>query len=330
MRPALAAVVSALVLLVSGPGRSEPETGTPQWRALQRRIARDRVRARFMRGEERSILRGLRTLEENQARIADQVTGLEERLEGLAESRAALDARKRAAEARLNALRRRAGRRLAGMVRLRQTSVAAIVAAAAAGGRVAARRLQDRFRFAVRFDRSLVAEAGEAAEEIARTAARLARERRAVLDAQVDLGRRLEAAERLEIERQALLEAVREERRSTERLVEELRAARRQLEEEMGRIRGLGPAPEAVEGGFGAQRGRLPWPVAGRVEVTFGKRVDPGSDVVLVSQGIDVRAGQSEPVRAVFPGRVAYASNLDGYGRTVILAHEGGDRKSVV
>ncbi|MFW5655954.1 MAG: murein hydrolase activator EnvC family protein, partial [Roseicyclus sp.] len=71
------------------------------------------------------------------------------------------------------------------------------------------------------------------------------------------------------------------------------------------------------------QRGRLPWPVVGRVEVPFGKKVDPDSGMVLLSRGLDIRAHLSAPVRAVFPGRVVYAASRAGFGRLAIVDHGG-------
>ena len=100
--------------------------------------------------------------------------------------------------------------------------------------------------------------------------------------------------------------------------------AARKLDAELDVIRGQGPAPAPAPGGFAAQRGRLPWPVVGSVEVPFGKRVDPDTGVVMTHKGVDVRARLTEPVRAVFAGKIAYQGTLDGYGRTVILDHDAG------
>ncbi len=78
----------------------------------------------------------------------------------------------------------------------------------------------------------------------------------------------------------------------------------------------VGPSdPHDAAEGFAALRGRLPFPITGRAEVRSGRRA--GSD----GPGIEMRAPVGTPVRAVFPGRVAFADAYSDYGRTVIIDH---------
>ncbi|MBL8300423.1 MAG: peptidoglycan DD-metalloendopeptidase family protein [Rhodanobacteraceae bacterium] len=71
---------------------------------------------------------------------------------------------------------------------------------------------------------------------------------------------------------------------------------------------------------FAARRGRLPWPLAGKIEVGFGSSDDSGRAI----SGIVVAAGTGAEVRAVSHGRVAYADWLKGYGLILILDHGDG------
>lgn len=300
------------------------QEGSDQLRALGRRVAHDRVRAKYLRTEESSILRGLRKIEDDLYRARREAKKLEVTRDAIELRRAELTQRAAEAVERLDGLRSKAGRRAAGMLRLRRTSLPVLLASARAEGRIQARRLRDRYRYALAYDVGLLRSARAASTQLDEASAGLAKEQAALEKTQAELREHIDTAELLEAERQALLEAVREERRSAERLVRELSAARRQLEGELKKVRGTGAGPELAAGGFAAQKGRLPWPAEGRVEVGFGKKVDPRSEVVLVSQGIDLRAGQSEPVRAVFDGRVVFAGILDGYGRTLIVAHGDG------
>lgn len=316
-------MTGTLFLLVALlPPTQAGSAGTEAWQAMKRRVAYDRIRARFLRDEEASILQGLREIEEGLRLRRQEVTRLEQRLEGLDKKLERLAARRQESEAALNGLRDRAGRRLAAMHRLRRTSVAQLVARIA--DPIRARRLRDRFGFVLAHDKAMLGAARRVDGELQRTAATILAERTARARTKELLEREIEAKALLEAERRALSEAIRSERQSAERLVRELSAAAQRLEEEMGRIRGQFPAPEPRTGGFRAQRGRLPWPVAGQVEVTFGKRVDPGSDVVLVSNGIDIRAPQNAPVRAVFAGRVVFAGRFEGFGRMLVMEHDGG------
>lgn len=71
---------------------------------------------------------------------------------------------------------------------------------------------------------------------------------------------------------------------------------------------------------FADRRGRLPWPLAGKVAVGFGSSDDSGRAI----SGIVVAADDGAEVRAVSHGRVAYADWLKGYGLILILDHGDG------
>jgi murein DD-endopeptidase MepM/ murein hydrolase activator NlpD len=76
---------------------------------------------------------------------------------------------------------------------------------------------------------------------------------------------------------------------------------------------GLTPSSSA----FAALKGRLPFPLSGRSEIRPARRGGSGP-------GLSMRAPGGAAVRAVFPGRVAFADTYADYGRTVILDHGGG------
>jgi len=84
----------------------------------------------------------------------------------------------------------------------------------------------------------------------------------------------------------------------------------------------LDARPETT--GFGALRGRLPLPVAGRIEAGFGKVLEPRFNTVTLRRGIDIRAPSGTPVRAVAPGTVAWMGWMRGYGNVLILDHGDG------
>ncbi|HXK18754.1 MAG TPA: peptidoglycan DD-metalloendopeptidase family protein [Polyangiaceae bacterium] len=73
----------------------------------------------------------------------------------------------------------------------------------------------------------------------------------------------------------------------------------------------------AASSGFAALKGSLPFPLAGRSEIRSAHRNGSGP-------GLTMRAPGGAVVRAVFPGRVAFADSYADYGRTVILDHGGG------
>ena len=75
--------------------------------------------------------------------------------------------------------------------------------------------------------------------------------------------------------------------------------------------------PRPVSGGFAAQRGRLPFPLAGRSEIQkLRSPSGSGKAVLMLSTG-------GAKVRAVYPGRVAFADDYPNLGNTVIVDHGG-------
>jgi septal ring factor EnvC (AmiA/AmiB activator) len=78
----------------------------------------------------------------------------------------------------------------------------------------------------------------------------------------------------------------------------------------------VGPAePEPAAGGFTSLKGRLPFPLAGRSEISPARRAS--SD----GPGLEMRAALGTPVRSVAAGRVAFADTYADYGKTIILEH---------
>ena len=70
-------------------------------------------------------------------------------------------------------------------------------------------------------------------------------------------------------------------------------------------------------------KGVLDWPVAGRVTVEFGPRLDPRYGTRVPHNGVDLAAAAGSEVRVVYPGRVVYAAPFEGYGPTVVVQHAG-------
>ena len=103
------------------------------------------------------------------------------------------------------------------------------------------------------------------------------------------------------------------------RVVKDLESADRELGTMISEMEA---AP--ADSGFGALKGRLPWPVVGRVELAFGKVENPRFHTVTVQKGLDLRAPAGVPVRAVADGKVVFAGWLKGYGNLVIVDHGDG------
>ncbi len=72
---------------------------------------------------------------------------------------------------------------------------------------------------------------------------------------------------------------------------------------------------------FATLKGQLPWPVGGRIAVSYGSRRSFGK---LRWRGVIIRAPRGTPVHAISHGRVAFADWLRGYGLLIIIDHGHG------
>ncbi|MEG1962723.1 MAG: peptidoglycan DD-metalloendopeptidase family protein, partial [Pseudomonas sp.] len=79
---------------------------------------------------------------------------------------------------------------------------------------------------------------------------------------------------------------------------------------------------ETFGGAFSSARGKLPWPVNGRLLARFGET--RGGDSRAKWDGVMISASAGSQVRAVHGGRVVFADWLRGAGLLVILDHGNG------
>jgi murein hydrolase activator len=85
----------------------------------------------------------------------------------------------------------------------------------------------------------------------------------------------------------------------------------------------LGGASSASATDFSGYRGRLPWPVRGRVLTRFGRSRDRTSKTWTRNRGIDIGTPAGTDVLAVAGGRVVMVSWMRGYGTFLIISHSG-------
>jgi septal ring factor EnvC (AmiA/AmiB activator) len=72
---------------------------------------------------------------------------------------------------------------------------------------------------------------------------------------------------------------------------------------------------------FARLKGKLAWPVTGRLAGEFGQPREGGT---VKWNGVLIEANQGTPVRAIYRGRVAFADWLPGLGLLLVLDHGGG------
>lgn len=146
-----------------------------------------------------------------------------------------------------------------------------------------------------------IAEA-KAREEKAKAEARAAAAKDAAAKARAEQLAREAEAERVAAERKAAAEK--------ERSDKEIAKAKKESDDAVK----LSAADRLVSGGFEANRGRLPSPVAGGTIVShFGQHgVEGLKGVVLDNKGINIKAGAGAAARSIYDGEVSAVFNVGG------------------
>jgi septal ring factor EnvC (AmiA/AmiB activator) len=95
-----------------------------------------------------------------------------------------------------------------------------------------------------------------------------------------------------------------------QRLVDSLQQALRDI-----------PTPAGEDQPLTSLKGKLHWPVTGRITVKYGERHASGK---LRSRGVHITTNSGAEVRAIAKGRIAFADWLRGFGLLMIIDHGGG------
>lgn len=310
--------LTALAVLAAGAGDAATSDREADLERIRGEIAR--LQARLVRLQERTAgvagelaqtelrveLQG-RRVEETRAekalaeeRVAESERQVEELSRQLAEARAQLGARL--------ATLHRMGR--AGPLRL-----------------LASLRSEDHLLEGIRWLRYLAIREAGAVDRYRDTAIRveLERERLAAGRAEISAllraeAERLDDLEKLRSRQGALLARLERESDSVSAETEVLVAKEQRLATLIDQLYGRDPQPLA---GTPLQsfEGVLDWPLAGRVLVGFGPRLDPRYRTRVPHNGVQIEAEAGAPVRVVFPGKVLFAAPFEGFGLTVVVHH---------
>lgn len=121
--------------------------------------------------------------------------------------------------------------------------------------------------------------------------------------------------------KEILLSSVRKEKSSYEKMLTELKEASNKLMEIIRRS-------EEVEAyaakGFHNLKGKLEWPVNGKVVIPYGAQKDPQFNTPVFRNGIHIKADDNTSAKVVYGGKVVFADWFKGYGQLVIISHGEG------
>jgi len=131
----------------------------------------------------------------------------------------------------------------------------------------------------------------------------------------------------LKRQKRTVLVSLSKEKDSHERMVEDLQRSAEQVDsllKELDQRFQLAQARMRQTPGQLPTLGSLLWPVEGKVVSYFGRQKHPTFDTFVTKKGIEIRAREGSPIRAVSSGNVVYADWLKGYGLVVIVDHTNG------
>lgn len=119
----------------------------------------------------------------------------------------------------------------------------------------------------------------------------------------------------------ATLETLRRAHQSDSRQLRQLKTDQAELEAVLREVRRSLEQIRLKQDGlkFSQRKGKLAWPVSGKVKRAFGSRVDN-----VQYEGLLVGAKAGSPVNAVHHGRVVFADWLRSYGLVLIVDHGDG------
>lgn len=121
-------------------------------------------------------------------------------------------------------------------------------------------------------------------------------------------------------EKENLLASIRREKAAHEKMIRELNEASKRL---LDLIREMEERETFSAKGFSELKGRLIWPVNGKVAIPYGSQVDPRFNTPVFRNGIYIET-KEEAVRAVWGGKVVFSDWFKGYGNLVIINHGEG------
>jgi septal ring factor EnvC (AmiA/AmiB activator) len=313
--PAFLALVQARPAIQPAP--PSPKFARDAAERAQKRIEALHRESELLAGQEKSLLGGLRALEiERDLRLEEarqfdvQIQGVTGQIEEAGRQAAQLDATVDAMRPALNA-------RLVEVYKLGTPGYARLLLGV--GDLREIGRASRMVATLARMDQRRVEAFKSAAASLAENRKALEQQTSTLQELQSEARKAAALAAKAADARQQLVGRIDRQRDLNAQMVGELEAAALRLQRA---LQGLpaAPAGDLVVLPIKPFRGALDWPAAGRLSSRFGQA---RSGSPAAQNGIEIAAGEGQPVRAVHDGRVAYADVFAGLGQLVIVDHGG-------
>ena len=120
----------------------------------------------------------------------------------------------------------------------------------------------------------------------------------------------------------ALVRQVQSNKKTFERALEEQKGRAEQLQSLMGKLANQELVLPFRFVPFYERKGKLAWPLAGKVVTRFGLERHRQFKTIVMNNGIEIAPrDERAEVRAVHAGKVVFADSFQGYGNLVIIDH---------
>lgn len=122
--------------------------------------------------------------------------------------------------------------------------------------------------------------------------------------------------------RELLKNIAEEEKRQRELQQEQEKILQRERHKEKDRENALRAKKKVQQ--FAMLKGALPWPIEGKVILSFGSQRSHGLNVPILRNGIVIKAAAGDEVKAIAKGVVVFSDWFKGYGNLLIVNHGSG------
>lgn len=124
----------------------------------------------------------------------------------------------------------------------------------------------------------------------------------------------------------AVLAKIKDEKAQHITTVKELEKASRKLQSlidglEKQRTKKKATSPPVKSTGFAKLKGKLPFPVQGKIISRYGNKVDKKLNTTFFQKGIEIATAEGNEIRAIYEGKILYAEWFKGYGNIIIVDH---------
>jgi septal ring factor EnvC (AmiA/AmiB activator) len=308
---------------------AEIEAQKKELESLRQELEKRRVISQQLKGRERNILGDLRDTEKNLQLTLRYLAALERRRRAVAGDLGETTSELGRTAIQLEADRRRLAWRLREIYkRGRSRDIEYILSARSFGDLVTRTYYLARV---AREDHQQLLLTQARRVEVQDTKTRLESRKRELDRLASETEREKRALAQLTAQRRNLLRQVRSDAKSNEQAQAEIRRASKriqglieQLEKRRLAAERGAPGEMPLFGDFSKNKGRLAWPVTGKVATGFGNVTNPRFGTTTFNSGIDIAAPFGTPIKAVAQGRMDYVNWLEGFGKCAILNHGGG------